>query len=173
MSNFLLFCKRTRVITKYRFFAYRFRFLKFLSKFIPYFKQMYISYINEEKLLYEFNLILKNYLDESKTYKNCKINDFEISKKILVSKSLTIQYDVSYLNIDFYILLICEDLKFRFELTLYSINKDYSKITFNEDSLLSITSLLQYFNEIDNSKLTKKFKIFDEFFEKKENPTCI
>lgn len=40
MSNFLLFWKRTRVFIKYRFLIYKFHFLKFWGKFIPYFKPM-------------------------------------------------------------------------------------------------------------------------------------
>ncbi len=63
MSKFLLFFKRTRVFLKYRFFTYKFRLLKFLGKFIPYFKPM--SY-TEEQIKQNITGYLKEYFDSFK-----------------------------------------------------------------------------------------------------------
>ncbi|MFP3590396.1 hypothetical protein [Chryseobacterium sp. SIMBA_038] len=167
MSNFLLFCKLTRVLLKFRFLTYKFRLLKFLGKFSSYFKQMYFNYINEKKLLDAFNLILNNYLKESDIYKNCKINCFDIVEKTIVTKSLIIQYDVKLENNDFYILMICKKSKFNFKFTLHSMNKDYSKIILGENDLFLIFGLIKYLNEINQIPLLKYFMSFDEFFEKK------
>lgn len=167
MSNFLLFSRRTIVFLKYRFLVYKFRLVRFLGKFIPYFKQMYFNYINGEKLLDAFNLILNNYLNESDIYKNCKINCSDVIEKDSLTKSLTVQYDVKFANNDFYILLICENSKCKFKFTLHSINKDYSRIVLEEDDLFLISGLIKYLNEINQIPLLKYFISFDEFFENK------
>lgn len=166
MSKFLLFWKRTRVFLKFRFLIYKFQLLKFLGKFIPYFKPMYI---NEDKLLSDFKFILKEHLDKFNKYKTCIIDNFEVFNKSSMSKSLTIKFEVTYLSIDFSILMLCENFDTTaddFELLLQSLNKDYSQIKLTESKLLLIINIIHYLKKIDRIPLLSKFRKFDEFFER-------
>lgn len=59
MSKFLLFFKRTRVFIKFRFLIYKFQLLKFLGKFIPYFKPM--NYTRDEAKIEIGKRLIKEY----------------------------------------------------------------------------------------------------------------
>lgn len=82
MSNFLLFCKRTRVFIKYRFLTDKFRLLKFLGKFIPYFKPM--SYTKDEVKV-KIRKYLKEHID---TFNNKqKTNEAIINEENIINES--------------------------------------------------------------------------------------
>lgn len=106
MSDFLLFCKRKRVFMKYRFLIYKFQLLKFLGKFIPYFKHM-IEF-TEEDILQRFNNVLIPHVHKCK---NFSINGYpQIESFDYINKSCMILYDMIYDNknissIDFQILI--------------------------------------------------------------------
>lgn len=96
MSNFLLFCKRTRVFVKYRFLTYKFRLLKFLGKFIPYFKPM--SYTEKQAL----KLIGEHLINHIKTFQIEEIV-FEVINKdentlhnLFQNSTIVLNYFVKY-----------------------------------------------------------------------------
>lgn len=94
MFNFLLFCKRKKVVVKYRFSTYKFRLLNFLGKFIPYFKPM--SY-TEEEIRKEISQNLKNYIESFNEKKiTCKIDEGEYLVQNLDAYSCKLKYEIEY-----------------------------------------------------------------------------
>lgn len=94
MSKFLLFCKRTRVFIKFRFLIYKFQLLKFLGKFIPYFKPMIYT---EEDIRIEISKNLKEYIESFNKMKiTCKIDEGEYLVQNLDAYSCKLKYEVEY-----------------------------------------------------------------------------
>lgn len=92
MSKFLLFCKRTRAFLKYRFLTYKFHFLKFLGKFITYFKLM--SQYAEDEIVGHFNdLVIRNTNQYDKGF---SVEHFTPETFSHTNKSCSIMYHIDY-----------------------------------------------------------------------------
>lgn len=92
MSKFLLFCKRTRVILKYKCFKYKLHFFEFLSNFIQYFKPM--KNLEEKDILLLFDNVLIPHVHKHKGF---SFNGYPRSRYFdYTSKSCIILYDMVY-----------------------------------------------------------------------------
>lgn len=120
MSKFLLFFKKGRAFLKYRFYLYQLRLLKFLGKFIPYFKEMgYTKY----EILARFNTAI---IPRINNYDEDNFNTYhsDFKKFDRIEKSCEVIYSVKYKKIiKFNILLIIENGELSFG--LINKNKNY------------------------------------------------
>ncbi|NML56755.1 hypothetical protein [Chryseobacterium cheonjiense] len=120
MSKFLLFCKKTRVFLKYKFYLYQLRLLKFLGKFIPYLKKM--GYTKDQILDRFNNAIIPRINNYSENNFNTDYSDFK--RFDYIEKSCDVIYRVKYKKtIEFNILLIIEHEELSFG--LINKNKNY------------------------------------------------
>lgn len=96
MFKFLLFCKRTKVVLKYKCFKCKLHFFEFLSNFIQYFKPMTYT---EDEALKKISECIKTWIEsfEEKKVEFEFKNDIENTLNNLFQNStITLKYYIKY-----------------------------------------------------------------------------
>lgn len=177
MSKFLLFFKKARVFLKYRFFTYKLRLLKFLGKFIPYFKPM--TYTKKQALA-EIRKYLKEHIDKfNRQTKNNITNESQIDEGEIITDYNEIDegYFTSfkYSNAEDFICRLRYNVKYElhgvgymeFKIFIDYFKKGNTKIDFqletpfNKSTLMKYNELFVYIDcsEINNKILTILFNV--------------
>lgn len=163
MSKFSLFFKRTKVFVKYRFLTYRFHLLKFLGKFIPYFKPM--SYTRDQAKIEIGKRLIKEYNKDFhkpelyKIYGDEGLYTFFDKKTTLHGNRYTISYPFTCVKLNNYanysILVIYNDQE---EEEKEKVKIDFNLIPTNTKIINDILDFLKCIEDINKDEIFEIFK---------------
>lgn len=146
---------------KLKFIILKFRFLKFLSRFIPYFKKMGMS---KEQVLKYFDLEIERHFNGYQNHQSFKLSNGEFRRSIEDDSLCTIKYLLTYQNIDFSINF---DFSTNFDFYSDKIKRRFSIPEYNgdQDVYVEISDLLKHFRNMPEEhfvSVLRCLKIEDE-----------